>query len=122
MIITINKTRNLKGFLHTGSIGPSHDPYGYETVEIQMPFGTTATLYSDGLGKTYFEMTENYEQVRYEELKEAGWGPKEQQRQRLWELKMNLLAKRRFGVTFDHVRELINELPEDPMGPASRYI
>lgn len=122
MIITIDKARNLKGFLHTGTIGPAHDPYGYEEVTIKLPHGKEAVLYFDGLGTTRFQLSEGFATVRYEEFIDNGWGPKEQLRRQMWELKMNLLAKRHTGVTFDHVRELINELPEDPMGPASRYI
>lgn len=119
--IVLNKDRNLKAFLITGSIGPAHDPYGYTEVVLKLPFNKEGRWYQDGLGRTRWYVDDDCGYSRSGQFVE---NTGTELRAKLETLKANLCAKRMFGVTFEEAERLLHEAPSarDPMGPASRYL
>jgi len=130
MKLILNEDTGLTVEVHMGTIGPRHDPYATTTVTLALPDGTRVEEYTDGLGTNRWRFFHDYQSapVREEEWF-SPWSqaePKEVQRAKAMDTKMNLLTKRLMGVGMEEAEEafldLVPKMDEDPMGPASRYI
>lgn len=121
MIFTIDNQRRLRVSKRTGTIGPIHDPYGYEMTTLTLPHNRIVEWYTNGLGQVSWYICDGAEYQMAGSAFEI-----EELKIKLGRLKVNLLAKRIFGITLDAAEEAWREksraAEDDPMGPLSRYI
>lgn len=104
-----------------GSIGPAHDPYGTETIEVTRG-NKSAEWYSDGLGQDRVRL---YDKADGKDIlvREINWSStKDDRESRMTTFKCRLLFKQWVGIASDSAEELFNNSYEpDPMGHPSRY-
>jgi hypothetical protein len=105
----------------TGTIGPAHDPYSTETLEV-VRGDKTAEWYFNGLGMDRLRLYDKQD-GKDVLVREINWSSTSNDRaSRLQTFKARLLFKQWVGVASDDAEELFYANYEpDPMGHPSRY-
>lgn len=108
--------------IHTGAIGPSHDPYGYERITVKND-ARTAVFYEDGLGRCKLELWETEDGAKVLRRKLEWHDVTYTKESTNKEALAKILFRRWVGLSIDGARQEYGESYEaDPMGPLSRYI
>lgn len=106
--------------MHSRTVGPRHDPYGALHIKINAGSNGFATLYTDGLGTAVAKFYSDFDDAN--PAREIKWNGNDRRLDKQMTLKVNIIARRTMGLRFDDVEAFYNNLPNDPMGPASRYM
>lgn len=111
----------LKIGMEHGTIGPKHDPYSTETIEV-VRGDRSAEWYFNGLGMDRLRLYEKQD-GKDVLVREINWSSTSDKRaERLTTFKARLLFKQWVGIASDDAEQRFHEnYEEDPMGHPSMY-